>query len=143
MPNSFSLLELLLVPAALGHFVTIPALAVASRLGILERADLRKLLPINERIVLVVLATIQWVLLSSGFTVLWSRADLVRGGRLAAATGGSLAVMWLGRLLVQVILYGPLFKDRLRKLLHWGLVALFAFMAAVYAIACVHAIAAR
>lgn len=134
------LVRALLVSAALGHLVTIPALALAPRWGILKLSDLLQALsPINARIVMVVLLTIQCVLVGSAVTVLWAREDILAGGRLAVATTACLALLWLARMVVQIWLYGPLFSPAGLRLLHWGLVLLFAFMGVAYVIACIHA----
>jgi len=131
----------LLVLAPLGHFVSIPALALAPRWGILRRADLAALTPINGRVVKVVLLTMQAVLVGSGVTVLWARGDILAGGRLAVATTACLALLWSWRLGIQVWVYGPvLLASSGLRLLHRGLVALFAFMGAAYAVACLHAL---
>jgi hypothetical protein len=132
--------RVLLAAAALGHFVTIPALALAPRWGILRPEELRALSPINARIVLVVMLTIQAILLATGFTVLWAREDILAGGRLAQATAGGLAALWLARAVVQVRVYGPLFQAPRLRTLHRLLVGLFSFMACSYAVALVHAI---
>jgi hypothetical protein len=129
-----SVVRALLVTTALGHFVTIPALALAPRWGILLRAELGRLSPINARIVLVVMFTIQGVLVGTGGTMLWACDDVLAGGRLAAATTLLLSLLWLGRLGVQLRVYGPLFSSPRLRVLHVGLAALFAYMATAYAL---------
>jgi hypothetical protein len=140
MNAQINVIQILVVAAALGHFITVPALVIAPRLGMLGLDDFRKLAPINYRIVLVVMGTIQMVLLASGATVIWARADLVSGSRLSIATTGSLALLWIWRLGVQILAYGPLFTRTVTRWLHLGLIILFAFMGCAYAMAFAHGV---
>jgi hypothetical protein len=138
-----SIIRILLILAAAGHFVTLPARALAPRFGILPRPDFRALTPINERIVLVVLAAIQCVLIGSGVTVLWSLEEILAGGRLARSVTLSLALLFLGRVLAQAFLYGPVLPlraDPRVRLLHACLIAHFSFMTAAYFVAFAHAL---
>jgi hypothetical protein len=137
MSNLDGVLRILLVAAAAAHMVTIPALALAPRWGILDRAELRRLSPVNVRIVLVVMLTIQGILIASSATVIWALDEILAGGRLAVAVTACLAALWSWRLGAQ-FWYGALFHGRPLRLLHGGLLLLFGFMALTYGGVLVH-----
>jgi hypothetical protein len=126
-------LETVLVLAALGQFVSLPALKVAAREGIINLgAEFQKMDPLAKRVAWVLLVTIQGVIYGTGALVILARREIAAGGRLAQGFAALMSLLWFWRMFVQIRDYGPLLGASVRHL-HRLLVLLFAFLTLAYA----------
>lgn len=114
------------------HFCQVPAMMVAPRmLGWDE--DLARMQPINRRIFRVMATAIMLTVLGLGLVVGLSPAQVADGSRLGTSLAGFLAVFWTYRGAVQVLVYSRIWPQGILGILsHYGLTALFSFLAGVY-----------
>ncbi len=130
-----SLLERLVFSAGVLHFCQVPAMMFSPKMLGWEE-DLAKLSPINRRIVLVMGGGIMLTVLGSGLVVAFNARRIAEGGPLARALALFLAALWIYRGFIQVAVYARIWPPgRFARASHYGLVMLFGYLSAVYALA--------
>jgi hypothetical protein len=134
MMNS-SVMQQLVFAAGLLHFCQVPAMLIAPRM-LQWKDDLARLQPINRRIAQVLGVAIVIVVLGLGAVVMLAADELVNSSRLAAGMTAFLAVFWLYRAIVQVLVYRRMWpRGPVGLASHFGLTALFFALSAIYSAA--------
>lgn len=114
------------------HFCQVPAMLAAPRMLGWEE-DLAKMQPINRRIFGVMATAIMLTVLGLGLVVGLSPGQVTDGSRLGTSLAGFLAVFWTYRGGVQVAVYSRIWPvGTLGSFSHYGLTALFTFLAGSY-----------
>lgn len=116
------------------HLCQLPAMLFAPRMLDWKR-ELGSLRPINRRIVQVIGGGIMLVVQGMGVVVMAAPGEIASGERLGNALACFLAVFWAYRAVVQIALYSNIWPaNRIGRLSHWGLTALFTFQTGAYAL---------
>ncbi|MFA6094066.1 MAG: hypothetical protein WC986_14095 [Elusimicrobiota bacterium] len=138
--NNFITPKNLVFLAGLLHFCQIPALFFApTMLGWKE--DLEKLRPINRMIFFVIGWAIVLTVIGLGIVVMTDPNALVSGQRLGTALSAFLGIFWTYRGTIQVAVYPKIWPGGfMGRASHYGLVALFTFLAGIYILAFLYSI---
>jgi len=139
MPSA--VLPTLLALAGVAQLLTIPAALLAPQLAVLRREDIAKAGPINARLFWVVFGGVQIVIVATALTTIAGRQELSRPGLYAMSSSLWMSLLWGYRWCCQAFVLGPWFKTPRQAAVHRLLLALFGFVAVVYAITFARALA--
>ena len=132
MPAPLISLDRLVFLAGLLHFYEVPAILFLPRAHSWDQ-DLRRMAPINRKVVLVLRGGIVMTVLGLGALVMLCSSELVSGGRLATGLAGFLAALWSYRALMQSVVFSRDWpKVQGGRLIHNVMLALFAYLACTY-----------
>jgi hypothetical protein len=122
--------ELLLAIAGALHFLQLPSMRYLSR-GLMLRADLQRLTPLNSRLVMLFVGGVMVLLLGLGACAMLQPEAWLRDG-LGPSLLLLLALFWAARAVAQAWLRPWWPKGRGNRVLLYGLWALYAALAVTY-----------
>jgi hypothetical protein len=123
--------ELLLMTAGALHYLQIPSMAYLRRGALKLESDLRRLTPVNARIVRVFVLAVMVLLLGRGATAMTQPEawlDSALGTFLSLLLGG----FWIARAAAQVWLFRVWPAGSGNRSLYFGLLALYTYLAFSY-----------